>query len=368
MLWSLVARVLVTILAFASNIMIVRGLGDYAYGVYSIYLNIAHFLALVIGLGTGQAVLRFLPELRVKHQARGSRALVWRALVFHLIGWVALVALMFPMRGLLSYLQHVDLRTILPLGVGSLITETVWALLANVFTAMRRMAWLALASVVQKGVLVVLLVLLMRQHVDVPGVLWVVAGSWVIGIVLLVPGLPRFLPPGGAAADAALGTRRILDYALPIAAIGLVNQIGWRSSETLIIGYYHRPEDVGFYNAAYNLAQMALEFVPLAIWPVVLAALSELHARSEQHLSRGIELYFRLIFVLVMPVATAGLIFGGQLYRTMYGFEMAPGVPICQALFLVLVSGFFATPLRMGLYVLERTKANLLIAGAGAAW
>ncbi|MFH1143706.1 MAG: flippase [Candidatus Eisenbacteria bacterium] len=366
MLWSLVARVLVTALAIGSNIMIVRGLGEYAYGVYSIYLNIAHFLVLLIGIGTGQAVLRFLPELWIKQDAHGTRALLRRAMSFHLISWLAILALMFPLRGLLSELQHADLRTILPLGIGLLIGEAIWGLLASVYTALRRMAWLALASVVQKLALIALLILFLRREADVTAVLWVVAGSFALGILLLVPGLPRILPRTGGATDVNLGLRRMLNYALPVAVTGLISQIIWRSSETLIIGYYHRPQDVGFYNAAYNLAQMALEFVPLAVWPVILGALSEVHARREELLARGVDLYFRLVFVLVLPVAVSGFVFGGQLYRVMYGPGMAPGAMVCQALFLVLVPGFFATPLRMGLFVRERTRENLWIAGAGA--
>ncbi|MBP6876033.1 MAG: oligosaccharide flippase family protein [Candidatus Eisenbacteria bacterium] len=386
MLWSLVGRVLVTILAIGSNIMIVRGLGKDLYGVYSIYLNIAHFVSLVIGIGTAQAILRFLPELRVQQDARGSRSLLWRATGFHFVSWIVLVGLALLLRGPIGDLQHADLHTILPLGVGLLIGETIWGLVVNVYTALRRMVWLAVASVAQKLALIGLLLLLMRSEtpaagasrLDVPGVLWVVAASFALGLLLLLPGMPRILPgrknasqmePVDATAPPVsrqVPTRRLLAYAIPVAVTGLISQIVWRSSETLIIGHYHPPDVVGFYNAAYNLAQMALEFVPLAVWPVILGGLTEVHARKQEHLARGLQLYFRLIFILVLPVAITGAIFGGQLYRVMYGTQMNPGIPVCQALFLVLVLGFFGAPLRMGLFVRERNRANLLLAGAGA--
>jgi O-antigen/teichoic acid export membrane protein len=367
MAWSLAAKFFVSVLAIASNVLIVRGLGDYGYGVYSIYLNIARFFSLGIGLGLAQAVLRFLPEMRVKQDARGARQVIGWAFLFQIGSWAAVLALAWLLRGRLSELQNADLRTILPLGTLLLICESCWSVLTSIYTAVRRMVWLTIVSVAQKAALIGLLVLCARSGASVSSVLYVVAGSFVLGIVLLAPGLPRILPWAAGSGGAGLPLSRNLRYALPIALVALVNQILWRSSDTLVIAHYCRPELVGFYNAAYNLAQMVLEFVPLAVWPVVLASLSEAHALRPDDLLRGTRLYFRLLFVLVIPLTWTGLVLGGQAYRVMYGAAMDPGAPVCQALFGVFLVGFLATPLRMALFVKERTVVNLWVGAVGAA-
>ncbi len=364
--WSLVSKVLVSILAIGSNILIVRGLGEHDYGVYSIFLNIARFLSLGIGLGLAQAVLQFLPQMRVAGDARGARQLIVRSFTYQLLGLLIVGAIVYPLRGWLGGLLKADLHTILPLGALLLIFETVWTVLGSVYTALRRMRWLTVASVAQKIVLVALLVVLARGGASVIGVLYVVAGSFVAGILLLAPGLPRILPWAAGHDGAGLPVKRMMNYALAMAVGALVNQLLWRSSDTLVIGYYHTPSDVGFYNAAYNLPQMLLEFVPLAIWPVVLASLAEAHARRPEDLLRGVQLYFRLIFVLVVPVTMTGLVLGGQAYLAMYGAAMAPGAGVAQAFFGVFLLGFFATPLRMALFVKEHALANTLIAAVGA--
>jgi O-antigen/teichoic acid export membrane protein len=365
--WSFVSKVLVSLLAIASNVLIVRGLGDHAYGVYSIFLNIARFLAILLGLGLSQAVLQFLPELTLRGDGRGARRLLARALLWQLGGWVAVIGLAFLLRGWLGRIEKADLHTLLPLGAALLVFESLWGTLVNVYNAARRMAWLTAASVAQKAALVGLLVVLARGGVTTVGVLYVVAGSFVLGIALLAPGVARLLPGGAGPGGVGLPAGRVWRYAWPIAIGNLVNQILWRSSDTLFIGYYWDPTAVGYYNAAYNLAQLVIEFVPLAIWPIILASLSEAHVRRAGSLQRGTELYFRLIFVLVVPFSVTGMVLGGQAYLAMYGAAMAPGATLCQALFGILMIGFFMTPLRMAMFVKEHTLANTLVLAIGAA-
>ncbi|MBD3236392.1 MAG: oligosaccharide flippase family protein [Candidatus Eisenbacteria bacterium] len=364
--WSVVSKLLVSILALVSNVLIVRGLGDHDYGVYSLYLNIARFLAPLIGLGLAQAVLQFLPELRVRADARGTRQLLLRTVGLQLFTWLAVVGLVYLLRGQLSTLLKTDLRTILLLGTLLLICEVLWNSISHVFMALRRMQRLTLASVLQRAALIVLLLLLLLSGLTIPRVLYAVAGSFLVGILILGPGLRRGLGRGAEATGEGLALRRMLRYALPIAVGAVINQILWRSSETLVIGYYWPAEQVGYFNAAYNLPQMILEFVPLAIWPIMLASLSEVHAQRAADLARGIRLYFRLLFILVVPFALTGFVLGAEAYRVLYGAQMAPGAPICQALFLVFLLAFFTTPLRMALYVKERALLNTGISAVGA--
>ncbi len=364
--WGLFSKILISILAIGSNVLIVRGLGDHDYGVYSLFLNIARFLSVAIGLGLAHSVLRFLPELRVQRNTRGARQLLSRAFSYQIIAWFAALVVVLLVREWISRVLHTDLGPILLFGTALLILEGFWVVLSNVFLAVRRMRMLTLASVSLRVALVAFLLLVLRAGMSIQTVLMAVAGSFVCGSLLLVPQLRKTLPWLRGREGPGLPTARLMRYALPVALGDLINQVFWRSSETLIIGHYWRPEDVGYFNAAYNLPQMILEFIPLAIWPVVLAALSEVHARRGEDLLRGVQLYFRLIFVLVIPLAVTGMILGGQFYLALYGESMAPGAPICQLFFGVFLLSFLVTPLRMAFWVKERALANMLIATVGA--
>lgn len=364
--WGLISKVLVSILALASNVLIVRGLGEASYGIYSIFLNIARFLSLVIGLGLAQSILQFLPEMRVKENARGGRQLLHRAVFLQLATWVVVLGAVYLLRGWISGLYRTDLREILLLGSAFLIFEVFWIAITHVYMAVRRMRPLTMASVAQKAALIGFLLLLLPIGISIQGVLCAVAGSFLVGIVVLGPGLSRTLPWVRGQKGSGLPTARLMKYALPFALGAVINQVLWRSSEALIIAYYWEPKVVGYFNAAYNLPQMVLEFIPIAVWPVVLASLSEVHARRSENLLRGIGIYFRLISVFVIPPAITGFVFGRQAYLLLYSEKMAPGAPICQLFFLVFLLSLLIIPLRTALYVKERALLNMMIAGVGA--
>lgn len=368
--WSLVAKVLVAALSLFSNALIVRGLGEHTYGVYGIFLNIARFLSLAMALGLAQGVLQFLPELRVRGDARGTRQLLARSLALQLLGYVAVLVAILPFRGQIASLFHpefrADLSAILPLGSALLLAEVLWNMVSHVFMAVRSMRRFTLAAVLQKAALVGALIVLMPHGLGLVNVLLAVAGSFLVGVAALGPWLPRVLPWMRGDQGRGFSTARLMRYALPIALGALINQVLWRSSETLIIGHYWLPADVAYFNTAYNLPQMILEFIPLAIWPIVLASLSEVHARRREDLIRGIRLYFRLMFVLVVPAAVTGAVLGGEVYLALYGQSLAPGAALCQVFCLVFLLSFLVTPLRMALFVKEKVLINTLIAVFGA--
>ena len=363
--WGLIAKVLVSALALVSNVLIVRGLGDELYGDYAIFLQIARFLALAIGFGLAQAILQFLPEMRVKGNAAGVRQLLGRTIIFQIAAWFVILTAVYAARGWIDGFFDGDLRGILVLGAAFLICEVFWGTLSHVCMAIRRMRALTLVSVLQKVVLIGLLLLLWWTGVTIERVVAVVGFSFLISALLLWPSTRRGMP-WLTGAGAGLPTARIMRYAGPIALGALINQILWRSSEVLFLGHFWESKDAGYFNLAYNLPQMILEFIPLAIWPIILASLSEVHSRQSEDLERGVTLYFRLLFVLVIPLVMTGVVLGGAIFLLLYGPEYAPGAPICQIFFAIFLLSFLVTPLRMALFVKERVWPNFLVALVGA--
>ena len=155
--WGLFAKVIVSGMAIFSNVLIVRGLGDEAYGVYSIFLNVARFVALAIGLGLAQAILQFLPELRVTGNPRGIRQLLVRALIYPLGAWLVALGAMWPLRGWLSRIYAIDLEQILLLGCALLLAEILFGLASHVYMSVRAMRPLTVVQALTKALLIVAL-------------------------------------------------------------------------------------------------------------------------------------------------------------------------------------------------------------------
>ena len=90
--WSVGAKILRLAIGLTTSIIVVRGLGQYDYGVLSIVRTILTFLAFICGLGLGQALLRFMPELRVKRDAEGMRGLFAFVLIVQVLAWAVFLA------------------------------------------------------------------------------------------------------------------------------------------------------------------------------------------------------------------------------------------------------------------------------------
>lgn len=378
--WGLIAKIMVSLLAIVSNVIIVRSLGDHNYGIYSLFLNISRFLTIAIGLGLAQALLRYLPELRVNKNRLGTRQLLVQATGLQMAAWVVVLLAVYFLRGRVSALFDTDLNEVLLLGTALLLFDVFWQFISNIYRALRWLRAMTAVTVIQRVALIGLLVFFSQSRIDFSGgdpslttdgitiveVLLAVAGSLLVGLLCFLPNVIQRLPWRRITEGDGIATSRVMKYALPTLAIGLINQILWRSSETLVIGYYWTEADVGYFNLAYTLPQMILEFIPQAIRAIVLAFLAEAYTRQQDALGRGIWLYFRLICVLVIPLALSGYILGGNAYLLLYGAEMAPGAPLCSSFFLVFMLSFMVAPFRMALFVKEKTMLNMWIVAVGA--
>jgi O-antigen/teichoic acid export membrane protein len=136
--------------------------------------------------------------------------------------------------------------------------------------------------------------------------------------------------------------------------------ITWRQSETVFLSYYWTPVEAGLFDLAYRLPQRMLEFVPGAIYPLVMAGFSEAITKNLDSMRRGIVTYYKLLFFLVAPISLFGMLYADRVIEIMYGQQMAASGPLCQVFFFVFMSSFFGTPLSMSIYAIEKTWVNML--------
>ncbi len=365
MTWTMASRLGRMGLGILTSAIVVRGLGEHDYGVLSLLRSVLMFGVLLVGVGTGQAVLKFLPELRVARSPDAARRLVRGVFLAHTIAWAGMVAIAYAARGTTQALFDID-------GVGLYIVvavalawfEIVFTVATHVLNASYDAGRLAIASFASHVVYAAGLLLSFAHGWGLVGVLGAAAVGNAIATVMVwdrVKAATDF-DAGAASSGAAPITRsRVVRYSLPFAAIGVLNAIVWRQSETLLLAHFRTPEETGYFDVAYRLPQMVLEFVPGTVWPLVMAGMSEAFARDRESLRRGVAKYYRMLFGLCVPICVAGAIAGGRVVQVLYGDAMLPAAVPTQLFFLIFTVSFLSTPLSMALYVLERTHVNLLI-------
>jgi O-antigen/teichoic acid export membrane protein len=372
MAWTMVSRAGRMVLGIVTSAMVVRGLGGHDYGVLSLLRSILMFVILLAGVGTGHALLKFLPALRVERAPRAARRLVRGVFATHALVWLAMLGAAFVVRPSVERVFHVDgVGFYVLVAVALALFEVVFTVATQVLNASFDAARLSVAALVSHAVYAVGLLIAFGNGWGVVGVLAAGAAGNAVACAMVwgrVRAATSFAGDDGTLEDASLeptGTEvtreRVLRYSLPFAAIGILNLVVWRQSETLLLAHFRSPEETGYFDVAYRLPQMVLEFVPGTVWPLVMAGMSEAFARDRASLRRGITTYYRMLFALCAPICVAGVIAGGRCVEVLYGAPMLPAAVPTQLFFAIFTVSFFSTPLSMALYVLEKTHVNLLI-------
>jgi O-antigen/teichoic acid export membrane protein len=365
MAWTMVSRAGRMALGLLTSALVVRGLGDHDYGVLSLVRSILMFVVLLAGVGTGQAVLKFLPELRVAGSRSGARKLVKGVFLAHALAWLALLLFALAARGTVGRLFHaegVGLYVVIAVALASF--EIAFTVATHVLNASYDAARLAMAALASHVLYAIGLVVGFQLEWGIIGVLIAAAAGNLLATVMVwgrVRAATQFDEQGTAPPATPMTRSRVLRYSLPFAAIGVLNLVVWRQSETLLLAHFRSAEETGYFDVAYRLPQMVLEFVPGTVWPLVMAGMSEAFARDRESLRRAVREYYRMLFALCAPICVAGAIAGGRFVEVLYGEAMKPAAIPAQLFFLIFTVSFLSTPLSMALYVLEKAHVNLLV-------
>jgi O-antigen/teichoic acid export membrane protein len=359
--WSLASRLIRQVFGIASSILIVRTLGKFDYGVYALLVSIMGFAAAIGRGGLAEAMLRYLPELKVKEAGAAMRSLLWTVVRFEAIigGVVLIIGWLFRVQ-LADLFRQPELASLMAVTMGVAFFEVYNETLTQSAIALYETMTLAIASLVASVVTLAALVALFWLDWGVVGVLVATSVGHLAGAVLLLRRILQRTRAGSQESTYSIHPRRLFNYALPFLGINVMVLITWRQSETMFLTYFWTPVEAGLFDIAYRLPQRMLEFVPGAIYPLVMAGFSEALTRDADGMRRGIVAYFKLLFALVAPISIFGMLYADRVIQVMYGSEMAAAGPLCQVFFLVFMSSFFGTPLSMAIYAVEKTWVNML--------
>jgi O-antigen/teichoic acid export membrane protein len=363
MYWSVLAKATRFGAGIISNILIVRSLGATDWGMYSVIKSLFAFASTVIMLGAGNAVLRFLPLVRVRGGIRSFMATLKRLIVIQIAVWAVLLSVVYlagdNLQGLFGG-RFEGLGYYLLFAVGFVIFEVFLGLVTSVVQSWYETKWYAIVTFIGNAIYVILLIYFLKSGAGILGILLSGAIVNIAMSVMLLPQSRRLVATeqGTPEEDTNIGT--VLRFSLPFVATGLLNLIVWRQSEVLFLGAFHGEAAAGYFGLAYTMPQLLLEFVPLTIWPLVMAGMSEAYARDPGKLPNAIALYYRLLYVLVIPVAALGFAFARPLVPVIYGNEMMPAALFVQLFFVVFSYSFLYTPLSMALYVTGKSWVNMV--------
>ncbi|MBN1825956.1 MAG: oligosaccharide flippase family protein [Candidatus Eisenbacteria bacterium] len=358
--WSLAAKAIRFVFSMGTSMLVVRLLPAEEYGVLAIVRTIVLFAGALAGFGLGNALNRFLPERETRKS--GSRDFFTGCLALQGAGWAFFTVLVFVLRGPIDRMYGSPIGTPLLAGVALLSGNMLFQLVGLALTATFRTKRLAFLQGALSAAVLFITWGALRAGWGVIGVLasaslpYLAVGVWAI----------LRLRPTLAGGSTPPEWKRLFRYALPLAAIQILNLITWQQSETLLLGHFRGPVEAGIFDIAYRIPQLLLAFVPETIWPIVLAAFVEVYTRDRRRIEEMVGHYFRVLFLLVTPITLFGALYGDLLIQVLYGAERALSGSYARIFFIIFHFSFFGTPFSMALYLIEKTWVNLVLAAVFA--
>ena len=145
----------------------------------------------------------------------------------------------------------------------------------------------------------------------------------------------------------------MLREAFPIGMASVLSQYSLFVG-TILAGYLTTPERVGFYTASHRLIIFIWAYGIVTSNRVVLPQLARMFTESEQLFALFVKKYFRVLCVVAVPIAIAGVAGGPEIIRILYGVRYAEGIPVFQILSIALVIAVVRSVLEIGLIASHR--------------
>lgn len=364
--WTLVSRLVTLGATVGVSALAFRALQPEEYGLLAVVRNGALLVVLIASGGLDRTLWRFGPEILARGGERLFAALERRVFRWQLVITVIILGLVWLL-GLdraLSFIASDDLSTLGgPQALGAfaalVVTTVAFQRLTAARTARFRTRAVAAATLGRGSVWLVAGAGLAALVAPVTG--WIAAEAAAFGVGAVVLARPWRRrgsgPPLSLASE--LPANRHVKLALVFVISGLVNFVVQRQSEVFFIARYHGLELSGIYDLVYSYPQLALEFVPLAVSPVVSSAFAEVYSRAPEELGALTRRYFRALAMLALPIAALGIAWADVVAEVLFGARIADASHWANAMSAIHVLPLVFIPLSTALVTAE--KAHLVL-------
>lgn len=324
---------------FIVSIILARGLGTEGYGLYSYLLWFLGTAELVVNLGLGDMLQRFISEALGRNDMHETKSLVKLALSLRASFAAAACTLILVLAGFWAQtLTNASDRGLFILIAFTLMPNVLTNVLISAFAGFQKYEYRAYIILCMSPLRVVLVLILTVLHFGVRDILLVNLAIWILSAFSGFFFLNRLIPLQDVFSASPLGNvlrKRALKYAVSRAGIYGINYFASGSVAAFFIGLYLSTEQVGFYGIATRLTSTAMTLIPSVLGAVLVPAIAEQFGKGDMNRIRTIFRFStRYILMLALPVAAAGIALGKPVLELLYGTEYSAVLAPMQVMFI----------------------------------
>jgi O-antigen/teichoic acid export membrane protein len=357
--WTIFGKLVLFFVYIGVSVLTVNGLGKEKFGIFSLLSNIASYLLVLCGLGLGSALMRYVPELASHRNRNGLIHLLRKSAALQLIATCTATVVLFnvsePLQRLFQadHIEHFRFYLMLACGlVGLLLLKDF---VATVYIAIFKTRTVAILSIVQGVVWLIILSAWLLISPEVSTVLWVqifsLGAVYAVGSVMLIRHV-RQLP--WRSLSYGIGKRRTLKFSGTAMLSATLRTVMFKYSEIFFLAAVAGTTVAGVYDLGYSLPFTIVTFIPLALLPLFTSAFAEAYVKDRTCLGRLISSYYKLLMMVSLPVAILGSFFSADAYHIIYNGEMDEAGRLASAFCLVLCLSLVSMPLSMALKAKEK--------------
>ena len=331
-------------IAFLLRMFLARSFSVEEYGFFYTAIALVSFFALFRDFGLGSAVVKHIPEFKLRGQYGRIKSSMTFILLFQAIlaFLVAVMLFVFSDQIVLAFSSSEDLA-IVGMANASLVVKilSIWFFVAifsltfkRAFQGFQNMPAYALMSFFEIFFVLLSAILLVGLFgIGIGGAAYAYLLAFlvvaILGFFLFWKGYPRVIKEKVQITKSLI--KKLFVFALPVFIGGLGGLIiGY--TDTLMIASFWSSKQVGFYQTAQPAARILWYLVtPLVV--VLFPMISELWARRERKLLRN-ALHFltKFSFILIIPAALVFIAFPDIVINLLFGPRYLAGTTVLQIL------------------------------------
>jgi O-antigen/teichoic acid export membrane protein len=334
-----VMNIIAAFLGYLIRIVLARNLTVAEYGLFFAIFTLINFLSVFIGLGTGEALVKYIPEFLVKKKHDMIKNSLIIALLMTSMTIIILAILLLVFSDFLAkhYFKNALAVPVLLLFIFIMLLSNLKGILRYVFQAFQKMTLYSLVYLAENFLILVLFLCFFAFKKNIFSAAYAQVAAYFI--VSLVFSFSVFRVFNFFKYKISLKKelfKKLLRFGIPVMASG-IGGIIIVYTDTLVLTYFRPMEEVGVYNVVVPTA-MILQFFATSIATMVFPMVAELWAKKRKdYLALGLKMLYQYSFVIITPAALLLLSFSRIVLRLMFGEQYVIGAVAMQVLLIGII-------------------------------
>lgn len=308
--------------AYLFRFLLARKLTVADYGLFFALFAFINLLGLFKDLGLGYALLKFVPELKVKKNWNKIKSLITSSFIIQLTssGIITVLILVFA-NVLAQEFFHTDQTFLITLFAFVFLLSFPQNIVSVCFQSFQRMFFFAVQDLTRNVLVLIMAYFLLKTGMGVAAPAWAYVFMYAIVFIIFFAVFTRLVFKQFWKAKTIFVSNdfsSLLLFGFPAMLTIFGNNV-LQYTDTLMLTYLTDLTRVGLYQVAVPLAMLVL-YVAHATATVTTPLIAELAARKKRkELRNGIELLHKYLFIAVIPASVVLIAFPEIFIRLFFG-------------------------------------------------